>query len=700
MSLGKYKVTVIEHTIIKMSDGCELAAKIWLPIKKPEKKVPAILEYLPYRKRDGTAVRDELTHPYLASHGYACIRVDMRGSGESQGFLQDEYLKQEQEDCLEVLRWIAKQSWCTGSIGMMGISWGGFNSLQVAALKPPELKAIVSICSADDRYNNDIHYMGGCLLTEDFVWSATMLAMMSRAPDKKLVEDWRERWLTRISKQPLLSATWLQHPLRDEYWKHGSVCEQTNNFNCPTYLVGGWEDGYSNTVFNLLSSLQCPRKGLIGPWAHKYPHFAKPGPQIGFLQELLRWWDYWLKGIDTGIMAEPMLRVWMQDSVPSKLDYDDRPGRWVAEKSWPSEQVKNEVFWLGDECISTYPVNNDIITHCSPQSVGETGRSWYGHGMSPEKPLDQRVDDERSICFDMSPFNHRLEIFGAPVVELEVAVDKPQAFIVVRLNEVSPDGVSRRVTYGVLNLAHRNSHETLTPIIPGEKMHITMKLNGIAHSFAPGNHLRLAISTTYWPLLWPAPEKVNLKIFVKNSKLTLPTRAPCEEDNSLFVFPEPESAPPLSLTYLRNPSVERYIKRDQNNRVIYTVKEDSGHTLIDNIGLAINYTQQEEYSIQDDDPLSAKLNVKTIIGIGRDEWQTRTEVNSTMQVNKSDYLLAAKLVVYEGDELILTRHWENKIPRFPKESMQIEQIKSEKAGFFYKRTNKLPNEEYDIQLHP
>ena len=291
-------VRVIEHTLIPLKDGTMLAARIWLPDDAEQNPVPAILEYLPYRKRDGTYERDALTHPYLAGHGYAGVRVDLRGCGESTGLLFDEYAQQEQDDGVEVIAWLAAQPWCNGSVGMMGISWGGFNGLQIAARRPPALKAIVTICSTDDRYADDAHYMGGTFLTTaGLEWAFFFFSLMCLPPDPALVGDsWRAMWLERLQNIPLFQENWLQHQRRDAYWKHGSVCEDYTAIQCPVYAVGGWTDGYKNAIPRLLEGLKVPRKGLIGPWAHAYPHFALPGPQIGFLQEILRWWDHWLKG--------------------------------------------------------------------------------------------------------------------------------------------------------------------------------------------------------------------------------------------------------------------------------------------------------------------------------------------------------------------------------------------------------------------
>ena len=263
------------------------------------------------------------------------MRVDLRGSGESDGVLQDEYLQQELDDGVEVLRWIGAQPWCTGAVGMMGISWGGFNGLQIAALQPPELEGVITLCSTDDRYADNVHHMGGCMLGDNLSWASTMFDQNACPPDPALVgERWRDQWLERLDGSGLWLEKWLRHQRRDDYWKHGSVAEDYSAIRCPVYAVSGWADGYCNAVFRLVAGLAgsgC--KGLVGPWAHKYPPLGEPGPAIGFLQEALRWWDWCLKGIDTGIMDEPRLRVWMQDSVPPSARYDVRPGRWVA--GWP-----------------------------------------------------------------------------------------------------------------------------------------------------------------------------------------------------------------------------------------------------------------------------------------------------------------------------------------------------------------------------
>ena len=391
--------------------------------------VPAILEYLPYRKRDGTYERDALTHPYLAGHGYAGVRVDLRGSGKSSGLLFDEYATQEHDDGVELIAWLAAQPWCNGAVGMMGISWGGFNGLQIAARRPPALKAIVTLCSTDDRYADDAHYMGGTFLTTaGLEWAFFFFSLMCLPPDPALVGDgWRATWLERLNNIPLFQDNWLQHQRRDAYWKHGSVCEDYAAIRCPVYAVGGWTDGYKNAIQRLLERLTVPRKGLVGPWGHAYPHFAMPGPQIGFLQEILRWWDYWLKDVDTGVMDEPMLRAWMTESVKPATHHDTLPGRWIAEPSWPPPEIIPRRLFLTDAGLRQAAAPLTARAVCSPQTVGKCGGYWVPFGRGHDQAGDQQEDDVRSLTFETPPLEEPIEILGAPIVTLDVSSDRPIA---------------------------------------------------------------------------------------------------------------------------------------------------------------------------------------------------------------------------------------------------------------------------------
>ena len=262
-----HEVEELDHVWIPMADGVHLAARVWLPKNAADNPVPAILEYIPYRKSDHTRPRDDLNHPYFAGHGYASVRVDIRGSGDSEGVLEDEYTAAELEDGVAIINWLADQDWCDGNVGMIGISWGGFNGLQIAALHPEALKAVITVCSTDDRYADDVHYMGGCMLADNLSWASIMFAGNSCPPDPAVVGDrWREMWLERLKGSGLWLDQWTRHQHRDAFWKHGSVCEDFSRIQCPIYAVSGWADGYSNAVFRLLANIDAPTKGLVGPW--------------------------------------------------------------------------------------------------------------------------------------------------------------------------------------------------------------------------------------------------------------------------------------------------------------------------------------------------------------------------------------------------------------------------------------------------
>ena len=291
-------VSEVDDLWIPLPDGGRLSAHLWLPPGADAAPVPAIVEVSPYRHEDHTRRRDAVRHPYFAEHGYASLRVDIRGSGASSGVLLDEYTEQEQEDVCAALEWVAAQTWCTGSLGMIGLSWGGFAALQAAARRPAALKAVVALCASADRYGADVKYHGGCVLgCELLPWSSTMLAMSVRPPDPDLVgEGWRELWLERLEQAVPFAETWLAHQRRDEYWHTGSPSDDYASVECPVYAVGGWADPYRQAVLDLLASLSGPRKGLIGPWSHRYPEEGTPGPAFDFRAECVRWWDHWLKG--------------------------------------------------------------------------------------------------------------------------------------------------------------------------------------------------------------------------------------------------------------------------------------------------------------------------------------------------------------------------------------------------------------------
>ena len=660
------KVREIAHQIIPMPDGVELTARIWLPKDAAKNPVPAILEHLPYRKRDGTIVRDALTHPYLAGHGYACIRVDMRGNGDSQGLMDDEYSEQELQDAESVIAWLRAQPWCTGRIGMMGISWGGFNSLQVAARQPEGLEAIITLCSTDDRYTDDIHFKGGCLLSENMGWSATMFGYSSRPPDPALVgKAWRAMWLERLKAEPLLAIDWLKHPHRDAYWKRGSVNEDIGAIKAAVLAVGGWNDAYTNAVPRLVGTVQAPVKGIIGPWAHKYPHFAVPEPRIGFLQEALRWWDRWLKDAPTGVEQEPAFRTYIMDIPRPGASVTHIGGRWVGDGAWP-QAAQGQRLYLNAQGLASQSAPKAKHTVRSPQHTGADSGEYCIIWLGPEFPGDQRQDDSGSLTFDGAALKQDIDRVGAPVLTLQVSVDQPVANVAVRLNSIWPDGAVSRLTYAVANLTHLHgtaSHEQPQALEPGKVYTVRIQLDDVAYRVPKGHRLRVSLSTSYWPLIWPAPQPVTLTVHSGASHIDLPVRAKKRGDKAPQFAP-PEAAAPVRLKTLDAPWNKREVRIDQatgERRMV--IEDDFGRSTNLDHGLTTWGRGRESYSILPEDPLSARQDCHWSMETSRGDWVTRTETYSSMRATATHFHITGRLEAYEGKKQILVRHWDEKIKR-------------------------------------
>lgn len=662
-------VRCIPHTWIPMPDGVRLSARIWLPEDAGDDPVPAILEYIPYRKNDATAMRDSTMHPWFAGHGYAAVRVDIRGSGDSEGVLEDEYLERELLDGEEIIRWLAAQPWCTGKVGMIGISWGGFNGLMLAGRNVSGLEAVITACSTDDRYADDVHFMGGCMLLDNVSWASTMFGFNSLPPDPDVVGDsWRDMWKGRLEGSGLWLDKWMRHQHRDGYWKHGSVCEDIGKLSCPVMAVSGWADGYSNTVFRLLETLPGPRLGLVGPWSHTYPHLGRPGPAIGFLQEALRFWDKWLKGIETGIMNEPMLRVWMQDPAEPSPAYDLRSGHWVGENSWPSPRIEKQT-WVLDQA-RLVPENRagniapGAFTVQSPLSVGMFGGKWCSYSATPDLPFDQRFEDGGALVFDSDPLCEDMQILGAPVAELTLSADRPVAMVAVRLSAISENGGVTRITYGLLNLTHRNSHEHPEPLEPGTPYTVRIAMNEAGQTFRAGQRLRLAVSSSYWPLAWPAPEDARLTLHATSSSLTLPVRPPEPNMDAAIAFQPVESALPAAQQTVRPPRMRWNVNHDFGSlENVVEVIEDNGVVRFEDTGLCMGYGQSEWYRFTANDYGTVTAETATDWLLERDSWRVRTKTHTLVTATPGEFRIRAELDAWEEKTRVFSRSWDTRIRR-------------------------------------
>ena len=430
---------------------------------------------------------------------------------------------------------------------------------------------------------------------------------------------------------------------------------------CAIYMVGGWADGYRDAIFRMLEHYRGPIKALIGPWCHTYPHHGEPGQAIGFLQEALRWWDYWLKGVDTGIMDEPACRFWMQDAYSRSQDWSVKTGRWLTEDSWPSPNVTTRALTIGQAGLAEGPAEQSAVTLQNPQTTGLEGGCWISWSCEADSPGDQRPDDGRSQVFDSRPLAERLEVLGQAKAVLDVACDQPQALVALRLCDIDETGGSTLVTRGVLNLTHRDSHASLQPLVPGRRYRVEVPLSAVAYSFPPGHRVRLALSTTQWPLVWPSPRPVTMTLLTGESRLELPVRSrrPGETPPA---FMEPEEAPFPGYEDLEKPASKLTIRRDLSvGRVELTWDQTRIFRLGD--GLVFDDRGRDTYAIVEGDPLSAEATSMWELASGRGDWQTRVEAHSRLTSDESDFHVTCSLDAYDGNVRVAARVWEAAIPR-------------------------------------
>nr|WP_316655094.1 CocE/NonD family hydrolase [uncultured Gellertiella sp.] len=656
--------TVIENHWITLEDGTRLAARIWMPDNSEADPVPAVFEFLPYRKGDGTSPRDESTYPSFAAAGIAGVRVDIRGSGESEGVIDGEYTPLELANACELIAWIAAQPWCNGSVGMMGISWGGFNCLQVAALRPPALKAIISLASTVDRYNDDIHYKNGCHLSAQLSWAATMLAYQSRSPDPALTGDrWREMWLERLENEPFFLEEWLEHQRRDAFWQHGSVNEAFGRIEIPAMVIAGWADGYRNTPMKAIEGMGSKAKALIGPWIHKYPHFAYPKPRADFLGEAIAWWNRWLRGEETGVEALPQMRAFILDGPRPAIRRDVDPGFWIAKDDWT--RAEPHVLHVGSDSrlAEGHPGANAErpVYLRSPLDTGVMAGEYFTVKPDAEMAGDQRLDDAGSLTFETSPLDEAQAFLGEPVLTLRLSTSAPLANLVARIVDVHPDGVATRVSFGVLNLAHRHSNAEPEAMPEGEMVEIRMVLDACGYRFGKGHRIRLSLSTAYWPLLVPPPVDPGVTFDAASLALALPALG----EHRLIEVKEPDNPDPLPDYITLTPAIsQRGVYRDlTRQRTEYRILEDTGLSEHPQSGFASRECRRETWTIAPDDPLSVTGSCHHTTEARREGWAVRTECRASMRATATDWLISARVSAYEGETLVHEKTWDKRIPR-------------------------------------
>ena len=360
-----------------MEDGTRLAARLFLPNELP---APAIVDAIPYRMDDLTASYASDYERLCEEGDFAVCRLDLRGTGSSEGIALDEYHAQEQADVCEVIAWLAAQDWCSGKVGMYGTSWGGFNSIQVAMERPPALHAIVPIYASDDRYTDDVHYMGGVLKAIDLVDWVIYMAACNVLPPVPAVygEGWRDEWRRRIEGTEPWLLRWLAEQDDGPYWRHGSLRPAYDRITCPTMIVAGWADGYTNIALRAFEAMSCPVRVIIGPWSHMSTATSIPGPHIDLVPELIRWFSRWLRGERNGVDEEPPIAVFARRSTRPAPDLPVMRGEWRSEPTWPAERLDVQTWRPDGTDVDWITVDGDVGTAAWISCAGQASLDAAG----------------------------------------------------------------------------------------------------------------------------------------------------------------------------------------------------------------------------------------------------------------------------------------------------------------------------------
>lgn len=648
---AKGAVEKVDLVAIPMSDGTVLRGRMWLPADPARRPAPVVLEYIPYRTRDAYSAADDYWGDVLASHGIGFARIDIRGSGDSDGLLHDEYLASEQDDAVEIIAWLAKQPWSNGKVGMRGISWGGFSTLMTAMRNPPALKAIMPLACSDRRYTDDAHYVGGCLGLTNFKWGVNFKAVMAGPPDPAIVGDkWERMWKERLDASPPICARWTEHRDEDDYWRHGSLHFDYAAIKVPTYAVSGWVDAYVRSIPRLLEHLSCPRKGLVGPWGHTYPWVGGQGSGLDWAWEEVRWWSHWLRGEATGIMDDPMLRYYRPDAVPAQAGVT--PGAWVAEETWPAANVRMRDYRFTDAGLSNRPGPGRPRKHRSHNMVGFDTPEWVPFGQQ-ELPRDQREDDALSVTFDTAPIDAPLELLGTPSVRLRLVADKPAAQVAVRLCKVLPDGSSWRLGYGLLDLRHRDGFGERKPLKPGQMVDVTVDLGFVAQRLHPGERLRIAISEGLWPLVWPSPDSPELTLDPTGCRLALPVRA----------APAVEAPMPIAVVPLPADPGEVVVAIDRTgDRVTMTGTWPDKERKCANGTTLSGFGPNTIAAIERGAPSTAVWSGERISRYRRGEWDCRMHCTFSVKAVPGGIAVSERIEAFRGETRIFDRAHEQMLP--------------------------------------
>ncbi len=668
-----YQTQTLYNLRLPTRDGIELSANLWLPVPKSEGETfPAILEMIPYRKDDWRYNSDHQHGAYFAQRGFAFCRLDVRGTGSSEGIAYDEYTQAETRDGYDVVEWLAAQPWCNGNVGMWGISYGGFTAIQVAMLQPPHLKAIIPMYATDDRYTDDVHYLGGCLTVSELAqYAVSMVGMNAMPPKLDYVVDakWAEQWKERLEKTPPWLIEWLKQQTDGSYWRNGSLAPDYSRIKCAIFNIGGWMDEYVNSVLRMQE--RCTQaagvKGLIGNWVHSYPDSAYPGPNLDHLHEMARFFDYWLKGNDNGVMDESPLTLFRFEYTDPKAFPPHFNGQWIGEPAYPLKRSQQRTLYLGDREL-TFDVSRltpQIDHYPHRPTHGTRAALCWGAGSAPNGlARDLRPDEALIPTYTSEPLTEPLDVIGFPEAVLYLSCSAPVANVVVRLADVAPEGTSFQVTAGVLNLTHREGHTNPQPLIPNHVYEIHVPMRAVAYRFLPGHRLRLSVSSAYWPVIWPSPYQSDNYLHrgqTTPSRLILPV---VSASSPAFQPPSFKTTPPELLQLgggSDDPPVWQIVEDVISQTVTVNVYE-GGATLLPD-GRSLFSSERIEMTAHHVDPLKTFMCNDVVYRLEEHGYKTEIRSSGSVRCTETEFIMDIQLQVMLNGTPFFQKSWLESVPR-------------------------------------
>lgn len=666
---------------IPARDGVTLSANIWRPVPnadEPDERFPVLLEMIPYGKDNWRRDSDDGRGRWLAARGYALCRVDVRGTGSSDGIALDEYTVAETNDGFDAVEWVAGRPWASGAVAMWGISYGAFTAIQVAKLRPPHLLAIVPIMGTDDRYVDDVHIRGGCVTASELSqYAVSQVAMNAMPPDATFRgAGWLGEWRVRLEATPPWLFEWLRHQADGPYWRQGSLAPDYDAIDIPIYSMGGWMDSYVDPAFRMQAHCQSHRT-LVGNWVHAFPGDGTPGPNVDEMHELVRFLDHHLRGIDNGAETEPAV-VWFEREYAKPEPFPEAlPGQWRAASAYPHPAVEART-WSFDG--GELPLSGRLAVGAQggaasgvdrydhrPTTGTRSSLSWGAGGPPNGLARDLRPDESAGPTYTSDPLTEAVEILGVPEVVLHLAVSAPVATAVVRLTDVAPDGTSYQVSTGALNLTHRESSTDPAPLIPGriETIHVPMRTAG--YRFGAGHRIRVSIASSYWPVLWPSPYPATFELHrgeATPSRLVLPVVPPAGSDGDLplpaFKTTAPD-IPEIGGPGTEDPPIWRIDEDVLAGTTTVTIHGGGGWDLAD--GRHLYAAETLVLTASDDHPATASMDADVLYRwhevANRIEIRARFVQTSTA----TDFDLSVDLEVDLDGERFFERHWGERIPR-------------------------------------